>query len=138
MNSSVPAWLYLVYTTYGYFDLFMAHSTGGLVGIVYTHAHPVMRLILSSPWVDLYGDPKSYVPEWCQALIVRCLSYLYPSYSVSSDEGQFNMTTVGEFLYLWDTGQRLFHLHQKQLVIQRSTARHMRTILDWQSALRRG
>ena len=134
------SWLDLVYNKYGRFDVLMGHSTGGLVGIAYTHKYPerIGRLILSSPWVDHYGDPTSYMPEWVICNIIRMVSYIYPSYNFNGNAGKYNVTSVGEFLYTWDNGLRLFDIQKKQLVDVKITARHLRTIFDWQSNLQSG
>ena len=123
------------YTT-GKIDLLFGHSTGGLLSVAYAHqyAHNVRRIILSSPWVDHYGDPQSTVPEIVQELAVVGMSFLQPRRNMNHASGSYNSTSYGELVYLLAHGKRLFDPTVKRLVNTPIAAEHLRIVflLQWQ------
>ena len=91
--------LVLEYFDHNKIDLLIGHSTGGLIGTLYTeHMKNVNKILISSPYYDYFGDPKSssiMTKEWFQEYIARIFGLFLKKINLNADSNKYNMTGFG-------------------------------------------
>ena len=86
-------------------DILFGHSTGGLIGIMYANyknskSKFIDKLILSSPFLDWYEDPKTkscIQTEKFLEYVITPLGLIIPKINLKSSKGSPNYTTCEEF-----------------------------------------